>query len=112
MVFLQGFGDEEESPRQYLEKSELIWVLQQGLDELLKQGSTAGDGSAGPAKFTVDPMVFLAQWLKRNNPAHNEEMRATIEQMRLAESGGPPAAEEKDDLLDGLEAMVADGAGS
>jgi len=83
MVLLQGFGDEEATPRQYLENSELLMVLQRGMDELLKTCTADGE-NGGPSTFTEDPINFLATWLKRNNPAHNADMRLAIETMRLA----------------------------
>mmetsp|Transcript_12848 Transcript_12848/g.32873 ORF Transcript_12848/g.32873 Transcript_12848/m.32873 type:complete len:107 (-) Transcript_12848:331-651(-) len=104
MVLLQGFGDEEETPRQYLEHSELMKVLQEGLDETLKNCSQKENG--GEAMFTQDPLIFLASWLKRNNPTFNEEMRRKLDEAKLAESAGT-SNEEKDELIEQMEATVA-----
>ena len=98
MVLLGGlYGDEEETPRQFLEKGDLIIVLQYGLDAMLQACATEGN----PGTFNQDPNIFLAQWLKRNNPARNEAMRELIKRHR---AGDRPDTK----IVDGLVQLVAD----
>lgn len=99
MVLLGGlYGDEEEeTPRQFLEKGDLIIVLQYGLDAMLQACATEGNTGT----FNQDPNIFLAQWLKRNNPSRNEAMRELIKRHR---AGDRPDTK----IVDGLMQLVAD----
>ena len=94
MVLLGGlYGDEEEeTPRQFLEKGDLIIVLQYGLDAMLQACATEGNTGT----FNQDPNIFLAQWLKRN-----EAMRELIKRHR---AGDRPDTK----IVDGLMQLVAD----
>ena len=100
MVLLQ----EGESPEQYLKRTEMLMVLQHGMDALLS--TCVAKGPNGETIFTREPKAFLSDWLKSNNPARNEEMRKKLDLDKAAISAGAPAAVEKDDLLDDLEAKV------
>ena len=95
MVLLGSLGSDEATPREYLENSDLLFVLEKGMDEML-QKHASGD-------IKEDPLNFLAAFLKRNNPLRCEEMKQLVEEMRAARLQA--AASERESAM----AKAADG---
>ena len=88
----------DSSVKDYLESQDVLPTLQAAVEAMLKKYSE----DPPPDESPPNPLGFLAEWLKRNNPKHNAEFAAEINKMRET-----PGYGSKDYLAAAIEAAPA-----
>ena len=78
MVFLGG--DDEPTVKDYLESTDVLPTLHAAIEAMLKK-YTEQPAASGDEK-PPHPMVFLAEYLKRNNPRHNTDFAGQLGEIR------------------------------
>ena len=86
------FGTEDVSCKDYLvDNTDVLLTVEKAMEEMLRKYSP--EEQAASEEKLPDPLTFLATFLKRHNPKHNEEFAAVIQQMRAAGVGSAAKAE-------------------
>lgn len=79
MVLLSG--EDEPSCKDYLESTNVLPTLQAAVEAMLKK-YTETPAPTGDDGKPPHPLVFLGEFLKRNNPQHNAAFAEFITTMR------------------------------